>query len=164
LQDAIEMKNLLTRRAAVFGLARIPEAWVDEILQRVQLDDDQWVVRGAAAEVMERRRNPPWKIQKAVDDVSELPWLQAFAQKEGLAVTPGRASLEMIRRALNKGSQDEQISALEAIVWAGGEELSLEVFQALGSTEAHLRDAAFEALWQLHASGVNVLTQAGKSA
>jgi HEAT repeat protein len=163
LRDAIEMKNLLTRRAAVFGLARIPEDWVDEILQRVQLEDDQWVVRGAASEVMERRKNPPWKIQKPVDDVSQLPWLQGFAQKEGLAVAPGRAALEMVRRALNKGSQEEQISALEAIVWAGGEELSLEIFQALGSKEAHLRDAAFEALWQLHASGVDVLTQAGKA-
>ncbi len=160
LQDAIEMKNLLTRRAAVFGVARIPQDWVDEIIHRVQLEDDQWVVRGAASEVLERRQNPPWHVHLPVQDVSELAWLQAFAQKEGMAVAPGRAALEMVRRALNKGSQEEKISALEAIVWAGGEELSLEVFQALSSTEAYLRDAAFEALWQLHASGADVLTQA----
>jgi HEAT repeat protein len=163
LRDAIEMKNLLTRRAAVFGLARIPEDWVDEILHRIQLEDDQWVVRGAAAEVIERRQNPPWKIQKPVEDVSELAWLQSFAQKEGMAVAPGRPALEMVRRALNKGSQEEKISALEAIVWVGGDELSLEIFQALGSGEAYLRDAAFEALWQLHASGTNILAQARKS-
>jgi HEAT repeat protein len=160
LRDAIEMKNLLTRRAAVFGLARIPEDWVEEILQRVQLEDEQWVVRGAAAEVMERRQNPPWKIHKPVEDVSELAWLQSFAQKEGMAVAPGRAALEMVRRALNKGSQEEKISALEAIVWVGGEELSLEIFQALSSNEAYLRDAAFEALWQLYASGADILAQA----
>jgi HEAT repeat protein len=160
LQDAIEMKNLLTRRAAVFGLARIPEDWVDEIIQRVQLEDEQWVVRGAAAEVMDRRQNPPWKVQAPVKDVSELAWLQNFAQKEGMAVAPGRAALEMVRRALNKGTQEEKISALEAIVWVGGEELSLEIFQALSSNEAYLRDAAFEALWQLHASGADILAQA----
>jgi HEAT repeat protein len=160
LQDAIEMKNLLTRRAAVFGLARIPEDWVDEIIQRVQLEDDQWVVRGAASEVIDRRQNPPWIVRKPVGDVSELEWLQIFAQKEGMAVAPGRAALEMVRRALNKGSQEEKISALEAIVWTGGEELSLEIFQALSSNEAYLRDAAFEALWQLHASGADILAQA----
>ena len=163
LRDAIEMKNLLTRRAAVFGLARIPEDWVDEILQQVQLEEEQWVVRGAASEMMERRANPPWKIQKPVDDISELAWLQNFAQKEGMAVAPGRAALEMVRRALNKGSQDEQISAMEAIVWEGGEELSLEIFQALSSSEPHLRDAAFEAVWQLNASGVDILSQARKA-
>ncbi len=163
LRDAMEMKNLLTRRAAVFGLARISEDWVDEILHRVQLEDDQWVVRGAASEVIDRRQNPPWKIQKPVKDIADLPWLQAFAQKEGTAVAPGRAALEMVRRALNKGNQEEQISAMEAIVWSGGEELSLEIFQALSSGEAHLRDAAFKALWQLHASGTDILTQARKA-
>ena len=156
LRDAMEMENLLTRRAAVFGLARVPEAWAIEILEAVHLDDDQWVVRGAAAEVLERHRNPPWKIHPATDDLSTLPWLQAFAEKEGLAVAPGRAALEMLRRALNKGSEEEQIAALEAIVWAGGEELAMELFQALSSSEPHLRDAAYEALWQLRASGVDL--------
>jgi len=156
LRDAMEMENLLTRRAAVFGLARVPEAWAIEILEAVHLDDDQWVVRGAAAEVLERHRNPPWEIHPATDDLSTLPWLQAFAEKEGLAVAPGRAALEMLRRALNKGSEEEQIAALEAIVWAGGEELAMELFQALSSSEPHLRDAAYEALWQLRASGVEI--------
>ncbi|MEE8121616.1 MAG: HEAT repeat domain-containing protein, partial [Anaerolineales bacterium] len=156
LRDAMEMENLLTRRAAVFGLARVPETWAIEILESVHLDDDQWVVRGAAAEVLERYRNPPWKINPPIDDLSTLPWLQTFAEKEGLAVAPGRAALEMLRRALNKGSDDEQIAALEAIIWAGGEELAMELFQALSSPEPHLRDGAYEALWQLRASGVEI--------
>ncbi len=163
LQDAMEMKNLLTRRAAVFGLGRIPEDWVDEILHQIQLEDDQWVVRGAASEMIQRRQDPPWKVQKPVQDLSELTWLQGFAQKEGMAVAPGRPAVEMVRRALNKGTQEEKISALEAIVWSGGEELSLEVFQALNSSEPYLRDAAYEALWQLHASGADILAQARKA-
>jgi HEAT repeat protein len=159
LRDAMEMENLLTRRAAVFGLARVPEPWAMELLESVHLDDDQWVVRGAAAEVLEQHRNPPWKIQVPTDDLSTLPWLQAFAEREGLAVAPGRAALEMLRRALNKGSEDEQIAALEAIIWAGGDELAVELFQALNSPEPHLRDAAYEALWQLRASGVELRSQ-----
>ena len=160
LRDAMEMENLLTRRAAAFGLARVPETWAIEILESVHLDDDQWVVRGAAAELLEQHRNPPWKILPPINDLSALPWLQAFAEKEGLAVAPGRAALEMVRRALNKGSEDEQIAALEAIIWAGGEELATELFQALNSPEPHLRDAAYEALWQLRASGIDIRSQA----
>lgn len=156
LRDAIEIKNLLTRRAAVFGLGRVPEDWSFEILENIQLEDDQWVVRGAAAEVLERHRNPPWKIKPPVKDISELEWLQDFAAREGLGVAPGKAALEMVRRALNKGNEDEQVAALEAIAWTGGEDLALELIQSLKAKEPHLRDAAFEALWQLDARGVDL--------
>jgi HEAT repeat protein len=155
LRDAIEMKNLLTRRAAVFGLGRVPEAWSFEILEHIQLEDDQWVVRGAAAEVLERHRNPPWKVKPPTTDASELNWLQEFAAREGLGVAPGKAALEMVRRALNKGNEDEQVAALEAIAWMGNDDLALELMQALQAKEPHLRDAAFEALWQLDARGVD---------
>jgi HEAT repeat protein len=158
LRDAIELDNLLTRRAAVFGLARVAEDWASRILETVQLEDDQWVVRGAAAEAVERRRNPPWKILPLVKEISDLPWLVEFAAKEGLGVAPGRAALEMLRRALNKGTPDEKIAAFEAIVWAAAEELGLEIHNALQSPEAHLRDAAYEALWRLNAAGIEVPT------
>ncbi len=153
LREAVEIDNLLTRRAAVFGLSRVSEDWAFEILETVQVDDDQWVVRGAAAEALERRQNPPWKIQPPVEDVAELAWLSDFAAREGLGVAPGKAALEMVRRALNKGTPDEQIAALEAIAWSGGAEFSIELTQALHSDESYIRDAAFEALWQLRAQG-----------
>lgn len=153
LQDAVEMDNLLTRRAAVFGLARVEEDWALEILDKVVVEDEQWVVRGAAAEAAERRRDPPWKVLPPPEEISEIPWLIEFAAREGLGVAPGRAALEMLRRALNKGTPDEQIAALEAIIHAGGDELNLELTHALHASEPYLRDAAFEALWRLHAAG-----------
>jgi HEAT repeat protein len=156
LREAVEMKDLLTRRAAVFGLARIPDDWSLEILETLQVEDDQWIVRGAAAEAVERRKNSPWTIRPRLAEVSEEDWLIGFAEKEGLGVAPGKAATEMIRRALNKGTPDEQISALEAIAWTGDEDLHPEVFKALRSSETHLRDAAFEALWQMSAAGFEI--------
>jgi HEAT repeat protein len=156
LRDAAEMKNLLTRRAAVFGLGRIPEPWAIDILQAMQTEDDQWVVRGAAAEILKQRWNPPWKVTPQVRKLADLSWLQDFASKEGMAVASDRAALDLIRRALSKGSQDEQIAALEAIVWAGADELSLELNQALASPQPYLRDAAYEALYQMDAAGIAV--------
>lgn len=156
LRDASEHDNLLTRRAAVFGLARIPERWSLEILQRMQVEDDQWVVRGAAAEAAERRHDPPWKVLPVIQEVAELPWLIEFAANEGLGVAPGPAAMEMVRRALNKGTEDEKIAALEAIASAGDEELGLELYQALHGSEPYLRDAAYEALWRLRATGVEL--------
>ncbi len=156
LRDASEHDNLLTRRAAVFGLARIPERWSLEILERMQVEDDQWVVRGAAAEAAERRHNPPWRVIPVIQEVAELPWLIEFAANEGLGVAPGSAAMEMVRRALNKGTEDEKIAALEAIALSGDEELGLELYQALHGSEPYLRDAAYEALWRLRATGVEL--------
>ena len=85
--------------------------------------------------------------------MSDLPWLNQFAAKEGIGVAPGKAALEMIRRALTKGSPEEQVAALEAIAWSQSDELNLELNQALSSGLPHLRDAAFEAIWQIERLG-----------
>jgi HEAT repeat protein len=156
LRDALEVDNQLTRRAAVFGLGRIPESWALEMLEKVQVEDGQWVVRGAAAEVVERRKTNPWKITAAPRDPSELPWLIAYGAREGLGIAPGRAALEIVRRALGNGTTDERIAALEALGSAGSEEFALELYSCLKSSEPHLRDAACEALWRLAASGVQL--------
>ncbi len=156
LREAAEIDDLLTRRAAMFGLARIPEDWALQLLEKVQVEDDQWVVRGAAAEAADRRRNPPWRIPAPIEDPSQLGWLVAFAAREGLGVAPGPAGLEMVRRALTAGTEDEQLAALEAIGWLGAEDLAMELYQALRSPQPHVRDTAFEALWRLRASGASI--------
>ncbi|HKY84227.1 MAG TPA: HEAT repeat domain-containing protein [Anaerolineales bacterium] len=154
LRDAAEVNNLLTRRAAVFGLSRVPEDWAPKILEKVQIDDEQWVVRGAAAEANERRRNPPWRIPAPVREPSELPWLVAFAARVGSGMAAGRAAMEMLRRALSSGTVEEQIAALETLAWLDGSEFRIELNKSLRSDQPFLRDAAFESLWRQAAPGV----------
>jgi len=160
LRDAVEVENLLTRRAAVFGLARVPEDWAMQILEKVAVDDEQWVVRGAAAEAAERRRNPPWRIPVPTQDPSQLPWLTAFAGKVGSGMAAGKAAMEMLRRALSSGSVEEQIAALETLGWLDATEFNLELNKALRSDQPFLRDAAFESLWRQAAPGVLLIPAA----
>jgi HEAT repeat protein len=154
LRDASEVENLLTRRAAVFGLARVPEDWAMQILEKISVDDEQWVVRGAAAEAAERRRNPPWRVPSPVQDPSQLVWLTAFAAKVGSGMAAGKAAMEMLRRAVSSGSVEEQIAALETLGWMDASEFQLELNNALHSEQPFLRDAAFESLWRQAAPGV----------
>ena len=163
LREAVELDNLLTRRAAVFGLARVPEQWVPETLEKVQVNDSQWVVRGAAAEAAERLRKSPWKIIPPVREFSELPWLVAFAARVGSGVAPGKAALEMVRKAMSMGTPEEKMAALEALAWADTSELSLDLFQALASPEPRVRDKAFETLWRQAASGIELPSPAPTS-
>jgi HEAT repeat protein len=163
LKDALEVDNLLTRRAAVFGLSRVPEAWALESLEKIQVDDAQWVVRGAAAEAAERRKNPPWAIQPPVHDLAEVPWLVAYAAREGLGVASGRPALEMTRRVLSNGTPEEKLAALEAMAWTGYQEFNLEITGALKSEDAHLRDFGYEAMWRLTAPSADLPTTVAPS-
>ncbi len=153
LRDAMNVDNPNARRAAIFGLARVPEPWALEMLEKAQVDDKEWVVRGAASEVVERRHLPPWKIDPPPQELSEIPWLVALAAREGLGIAPGKSSLEMLRRALTSNSLDESIAGLELAGWMGHGEFGLEIERALKSSDPHLRDAAYEALWRQTASG-----------
>jgi hypothetical protein len=157
LREAIDLEHVLTRRAAVFGLLRVDAGWARDILQTLQVDDDQWVVRGAAAEAIERMHKTPWQIPASLTDVSEVPWLVSFAGREGLGVAPGRAGIEMVRRALLKGNDEEKVAALETIAWACIDELGPELNQALYSPDSHLRDVAYETLWFLLSAGLDVI-------
>ncbi|MCI0891492.1 MAG: HEAT repeat domain-containing protein, partial [Chloroflexi bacterium] len=156
LREAAEHKEIMTRRAAAFGLARIQDDWAIEVLEKLKVDDEEWIVRGAAAEALDRRLNPPWKIYPPPNEPAELPWLIAFAAKEGLGVASGKAATEMLRRAVKDGSVDEKIAALEVLGWGEGEELTLELYKALESGEDHLRDVAYESLWRLSTTGVRL--------
>jgi len=156
LREAAEHNEIMTRRAAAFGLARIQDDWAMELLEQVKVDDEEWIVRGAAAEALDRRLNPPWKISPPPVEPAELPWVVAYAAKEGLGVSPGKAATEMLRRALSNGSLDEKIAALEVLGWGAGEELTLELYKALESGDDYLRDVAFESLWRLSTTGVRL--------
>jgi HEAT repeat protein len=153
LRDAMTVENANARRAACFGLARVPEPWALEMLEQAQVDDKEWVVRGAAAEAVERRHRPPWRIDPPPQELSEIPWLVAFAAREGLGIAPGKSSLEMLRRAITSSSLDESIAGLELAGWTAQGEFGLEIERALKSDDPHVRDAAYEALWRQNAPG-----------
>jgi HEAT repeat protein len=153
LRDAITVENSLARRAAVFGLARVPEPWALELLEQAQIDDMEGVVRGAAAEVVERKRRSPWKIEPPPRELADVAWLVAFASREGLGIAPGKSSFEMLRRAMVTGSLDERLAAIELAGWTGADEFNLEFEQALKSPEPPIRDTAYEALWRTSAAG-----------
>ncbi len=156
LREAAVHDEIMTRRAAAFGLARIMEDWALEALQKIRVDDQEWIVRGAAEELLARRQSPPWMIHRPPSNPTELAWVTAFAEKSGLGVGHGRASLELLRRALNDGSADVRMAALETLSWGLGDELSLDMFRILESGDDYLRDAAFEALWRLASTGVEL--------
>ncbi|MBN1264099.1 MAG: hypothetical protein JXA25_01305 [Anaerolineales bacterium] len=149
LRDALEMKEAGVRRAAVLGLERVHANWVDEYLNTLKLDDDEWVVRNAALQISEHRASPPLFFIPQKADLHQLSWLISFAAKQGLGVPSGRAAQEVLRRAITQGSIEESIAGLEAVIWYADDEFLPEVNQNLRSDDFYRKDSAFEVLWKL---------------
>ncbi len=155
LKEAIGMEDdLRIRRAAVYGLARVPEPWATEILAKVQVEDSQWVVRDAAAAVLEQMKQPSPCIPKPLEPLHEAPWLIAFAAEHGMGVAPGLPALQLLHKVLSQGTPEQKEAALERVPYYPGEDWAREVYRILFDRPSALRDAAFEAVWTLHISGV----------
>lgn len=153
LREALQMENVSVRRAAIYGLGQAQIGDAIALLQHIQIEDSQAIVRNAASEILDLKLSPQWMLRPLANEISSLPWLIAYAAESGLGVAPGKGALEMLRRALLSGKIKQRIAALEAIAWHAGSDLMLEVTQALSSEEPDLRHAAFEALWRMDASG-----------
>ena len=164
LEDATTMDGVRIRRAAVYGLSRVLGSRVDQILKRIEHEDNQAIVRNAATEVLEQRQSIPDELSPYPNDPSNLPWLVAYAAEGGIGLTAGKGALETLRRALMAGSKLQRIASLEAIAKYQTHELVLDTLKAMEAEDMEVKDAAYNALWHLEASGANYETAFKSSA
>lgn len=153
LEEATTLPDLLVRRSAVFGLKRVRQPWAIAILEKMEIEDGQWVVRTAASQAMDEIRQEDAHIPRPLPPLTESPWLINFAGRMGMGVTSGKPALDLINKALVIGEPRERLSALEYFQQFGGEEVLLQIYQTYYGSQALLRETAFNTLWHYHAAG-----------
>lgn len=156
LIEGIQVEDLLVRRAVVFGLLQIKEPWAVKLLEKMAVEDGQWVVRNAALQALEdtTRTNPCVPIQ--IKPLSDTPWLIAFAGERGLGISPGKPALELLIQALKEGSEEQKLAALNELRLRGETESIPAIYHILYGQQGRLKEAAFNALWHLAAAGVEL--------
>jgi HEAT repeat protein len=156
LQEGAAIDDLLVRHAIVFGLARINEPWAHQLLEKMAIEDGQWVVRNAAAQAIEdlKRINP--HIPTAAPPLHELPWLIKFAAKSGAGVSPGKQAVDVLINALKDGDEYERMAALDYVRLYGTEDYIVQVYHILYGSQGELRETAFNTLWHLAATGITL--------
>src|SRR3989304_5612952 len=112
LQEEITHTDISLRRAAAYGLGRLNESWALEALHKTQVDDDQWVVRNAAAEVLDSRTNISDRAPHKLKAPSESPWLIEFAGKQGVGISPGAQATDIMLLALKDEGAETRLAAL----------------------------------------------------
>ncbi|HIE57148.1 MAG TPA: NACHT domain-containing protein, partial [Anaerolineales bacterium] len=89
LRDGSTLDDLLVRRSSIHGLRLIEEPWALKILEEMQIEDGQWVVRNAAAQVVEELHALDPYIPRPLTAPENLEWLIEFASEREMGVSPG---------------------------------------------------------------------------
>lgn len=156
LKLATQSEDLLTRRAAIAGLARISEEWSLQILKKLSLDDSQWVVRNAAAHVVEVFENShPYSVTPFVE-LSEIPWLVRFSSKNGKGLSPGDNCEEILMEVIRGGNDAEITAAVGIASYFQPHNLVPELLNLLASPDPDIKTSAYMALWYYQASGMPI--------
>lgn len=149
LIEALSLEDILVRRAVIYALLRIRQAWAIEHLRKLQLDDPQWVVKNAADQALEELALPNPRIPSPAPPLSETGWLIAFAGERGMGIAPGKGAREMLTLALQEGSEDQRMAALQCARQTGAMYAWNLAQQLLVNGRGEVQDAAYETLWQL---------------
>lgn len=157
LREGSAVDDLLVRRAVIFGLRRINEPWTIEVLEQIQIEDAQWVVKNAAAQAFEEMMQPDPHIPEPLPPLSETPWLISFAGERDVGISPGKAAEDMLVRVLREGSAEEKIAALIEIRRRGIKDIFPAIYHIIyGQEEPDVQEEALTTLWHLHASGAEI--------
>ncbi len=158
LRDGSTFDDLLVRRAVVYGLLQVPEPWARETLERMQLEDGEWVVRATAEQALKQFVDENVYIPQALPPLQNTPWLLEAAAKQGRGISNTEQALEILAYVLRNGTVEQQIQALYRLrLLSGVKEGSVAaIYALLYSDDLDLQTAAFDTLVTLSAQGVTL--------
>jgi HEAT repeat protein len=156
LRDGVTIKDILLRRAVVYGLGRVNEPWATEALQKIQIDDEQWVVRNSATEVLESKSNISSRAPRKLKAPSESPWLIEFAGKQGMGISPGVPATDALLLALKSEDADTRLAALPYLKFTPNEGVVTQLYGAMYRDDPELREAAYNVLWEIGLTGAKL--------
>lgn len=156
LKEASQIEDLLVRRAAVYGLAQIDKQWAVEILEKLALEDQEWVVRSAATEATEGTEAYRTATPRSILPLHETPWLIAFAGERGMGIAPGKPAHNLLLAALGEGSLQQQLAALDYLKLSPNREALPIIFDLLNQGSNDLQQAAYNTLWYNASEGLDL--------
>jgi HEAT repeat protein len=158
LREGATLEDLLVRRAVVFGMARVKEPWAKELLEKMQVEDSQWVVRTAAEQTLDALSKPDVHVPQQLPPLYQIPWLITFASERGMGIAPGKPAEDMLARALKEGNEDQRLAAMDVYRNVPSIAFSVvsDLYHVLYGSDEEMREAAFNTLWHLDAAGIDL--------
>ena len=153
LKEGATLADILVRRAVVHGLARVDQPWAIELLQRMQVEDDQWAVRNLANQYLEQMQHMDTRVPRPLPTPSEAPWLIAFAGKQNMGIPRGGPATDVLLSAFKQGDTEERLAALPYLKGVANEGIIGALYNAMYGEDPEVREAAFQAVAEIGADG-----------
>jgi len=107
LKEAAADEDVRVRRTATHGLMMLDAYWAVAMLEKMEVEDDEWAVQSAARVAAEavaaRNREEPWEREEAAN----LRWLIQWATKRQESVPAGMRAIETLCRVLRSAPEPE---------------------------------------------------------
>jgi HEAT repeat protein len=156
LKEGMSHSDILLRRAIAYGLGRLEDRWAVEALQKIQIEDEQWVVRNAATEVLDAKTNITTRAPRRLKAPSDSPWLVEFASKQGVGISPGTPATDILLQALKSDDAETRLAALPYLKYVPSEGVVTQLYHAMYKDDPELREAAYNTLWEIGTSGIKL--------
>ncbi len=156
LKEALEIDDILVRRSAIYGLARVEETWAEELLSLTQVEDKEWAVRDIATSILEESQNKAKFAPKKIPPPAESPWLIAYAGEQGMGIPAGSPATDILLLALKSEDPDKSLAALAYLRRTPSEGVINALYHAMYSKNIEMREAIFLALVEIAASGIKL--------
>ena len=156
LKEASQMDNLLVRRSAVYGLAQVDQPWAEGVLNKLALEDKEWVVRSAATQIVEQEGEPDARIPHPPLPLHETPWLVAFAGDRGIGIAPGQPAENLLLTALAEGTPEQQQAALESLQLHPNLDALPLVYDSIDRGYGGIQQAAFNTLFSFSSQRLDI--------
>lgn len=143
----------MLRRAVVNGLARVGQPWSVGLLQKIQVEDDQWAVRNLANQYLEQMNHIDPRVPRKLITPSESPWLIEFAGKQKMGVPRGGPATDILLSAFKLGDTEERLAALPYLKRVANEGIVAALYNAMYGEDPEVREAAFYAVQEIAANG-----------
>jgi HEAT repeat protein len=150
LREALTEDEVLIRRAALYGLAQIPNGWVNETLEKVIREDSEWFIRSTAEEILGKRLAVPVPEKLQPIRAESLSWLINLVAERGQGVPTGPRAMTLLKETLEERQRPVvRAMAARSLGDIGEPDSSPLVAEALHDPDHHVREAAFFALARL---------------
>jgi HEAT repeat protein len=147
LRKMLKSEDMMTRRAAVLGLARVG---AQDVLDDVVRQEEQWIVHSAAMmalEELEKREQTPGVAPSP--EIEQLPWLISWAAARGEGVGTGDAARRALWLALREGESAVRLAAVQILVHVGRPDDVKRLQVALNDPDPAVASTALEALTEI---------------
>lgn len=159
LREGSTRDDLLVRYAVVHGLGQINESWSLEILDKMRIDEKEWVVRDLAQQTYDILETGSPYLPQDTPPPHETPWLIEFAAKQDLPSLTAENALDCLLKALEIGTDEDIQNALAYISRTGRDELIPAILEIANDDSPEIAHQAMLTIWQCASQKYKIFSQ-----